>query len=496
MNAIDTVDRFLAVAAAAPDHRAVVEGQRSYSYGELEIMARRFAAGVGASGSQRVLIGLPQGAMAYAAMLGAGMAGACYTPVNLSAPLSKLRRVAALLQPDLIVADMELGAQLGHGSPSSKLISPGELAEFTPLQGSGSRHRLAYILFTSGSTGTPKGVMIPRQALDHYVRWIGDAMGIGPEDRVAQHPNVAFDLSVVDIYGSLCYGATCFPVSERGDQLMPARMIGREQITVWNSVPSVVALMMQARQATARNLNSLRLLNFCGEPLLREHLDAIFAACPTAEVLNTYGPTEATVSVTELRLNATNYAKHVQNSVALGRAIAGMGIHLVGGVDSSRGEIVITGPQLAEGYWQDPAKTAAAFRELNVGGLSVRAYYTGDVGEWINDDLYFRERIDFQVKVNGFRLELDEVAQAIRDCGWPVVCVVKVADELAALIERVPGRVLDQSALQLELAGRIEKHAIPSYIREVARMPRNDNDKIDRTAAAEWLSSQLAETNQ
>src|SRR5581483_1259561 len=96
-------------------------------------------------------------------------------------------------------------------------------------------------------------------------------------------------------------------VSETGDRLMPARMIARERITVWNSVPSVVGLMMQANQVTRANLESVRLFNFCGEPLLPEHLRALFAARPDVLVQNTYGPTEATIAMTCLALRSADF---------------------------------------------------------------------------------------------------------------------------------------------------------------------------------------------
>jgi D-alanine--poly(phosphoribitol) ligase subunit 1 len=223
------------------------------------------------------------------------------------------------------------------------------------------------VTFTSGSTGLPKGVMVSRTALNHYVSWAIGADIVRPDDRVSQHPNIAFDVSVTDIYGALSQGATLFPIAGASDRLMPARMIQREGITVWNSVPSVVNLMMQAGEVTTAMLRSVRLFNFLGEPLLREQLRAIFAARPDVAVNNTYGPTEATVSMTHLRLTASDYEAVCTTSVALGEAIADMGLHLVGGSHPDEGELVITGPQLADGYWNDPERSAAVFRPLETG---------------------------------------------------------------------------------------------------------------------------------
>jgi D-alanine--poly(phosphoribitol) ligase subunit 1 len=308
-------------------------------------------------------------------------------------------------------------------------------------------------------------------------------------DRVSQFPSIAFDVSVIEIYGGLGIGATLYPLVGAADRTFPARVVAREKLTVWNSTPSVVSMMMRAGDVTHDRLGSLRLVNLYGEALMPTHLAAIFAAVPDAVALNTYGPTEATVTVTELRVDRTNYAAACAATVSIGAAIPGMGIHLVGGPGPDEGEIVITGPQLALGYWNDPDKTAAAFRTVMVDGAPVRGYFTGDWAERRGEHIFFRERIDLQVKIHGFRLELDEVAHAIHGEGYPVACVLKWNDELAAVIERDPDRPFDEAALRAALAVKLEMHAVPSIIRLIDRMPYNQNDKLDRRAVSEWLSS-------
>ncbi len=481
----DVIDLFLAAAAAHPDRPAIVANGHITPYAALEERARAFAALFAARPAPRVLVALPQEADAYAAMFGAGLAGGFHTPLNLASPLAKMERIAGLLEPDFIVGAPALATALGQAAPGARLVDPARL-DASPFPGRGARHRLAYVLFTSGSTGLPKGVMVPRTGLDHYVGWLRGAFAMRPEDRVAQHPNLAFDISMTDIFAALCHGAALHPLSDR-DRLLPARFIAREKITVWNSVPSVVSLMMQAGEVTARHLQSLRLMNFCGEPLLREQCEALFAARPDLLVQNTYGPTEATISMTGLPLQADSYRHFCGASVALGPAIPGMGLHLVGGAHADEGEIVLTGPQLADGYWRDEDKTEAAFRAVNTAEGPRRGYYTGDWAERRDGQIFFKERIDFQVKVLGYRIELDEVAAAIRDCGWPTAVVFKRGEALAAVVERMPGLPFDERDLRRRLAARIEPHAVPAVIAEIDRMPRNDNDKLDRKAAARWF---------
>lgn len=489
----DVVDLFLAAAAKHPHRPAVVAGGRTTSYAELERRVRAFAGRFAERTEPRVLLALPQQADAYAAILGTALAGGYHTPLNLAAPLAKMERIAGLLQPDFIVGAGPLASALAQAAPNAQAIDPAALKEHGLFAGNGERHRLAYILFTSGSTGLPKGVMVPREGLSNYVRWINAQFAMTADDRVSQHPNLAFDISMTDIFAALCHGAALHPLSER-DRLLPARFIAREEITVWNSVPSVVSLMMQAGEVTPRHLGSLRLMNFCGEPLLREHCDAIFAARPDLLVQNTYGPTEATVAMTCLEMRAGNYRQFCGASVALGDSIPGMGLHLVGGSHPDEGEIVLTGPQLADGYWKDAEKTAAAFRTVETPSGLCRGYHTGDWAERRDGQVFFKERIDFQVKVLGYRIELDEVAAAIRDCGWPVAVVFKRGDALAAVIERTPDRPFDESALRAALGKKLEPHAVPAAIAEIERAPRNDNDKLDRKAAAQWFEEQVGTT--
>ena len=161
----------------------------------------------------------------------------------------------------------------------------------------------AYVIFTSGSTGAPKGVEISRAALNHYVRWIELSMAPSTDDRWSQHPSIGFDLSVLDVFGALCFGATLVPLTRSADRLLPATAIQRNELTIWNSVPSIIDLMAQADQLDKEHLSSLRLLSYCGEPLYSHQLEDIFAAVPNVNIHQTYGPSEATVSMTLLQLH-------------------------------------------------------------------------------------------------------------------------------------------------------------------------------------------------
>lgn len=480
------LDRFIAVAETHPGYPAVVQAGATTTYGELLRLGRRVAQAVlEVRPGARLAIHLPQGAAAYAAMYGCSMAGSTYAPLNVAAPFDRLAGVCAKYEPEVVLtsrAHADEAARLVPGAVRLVLeaLDVGELARPMPAP------ELVYVMFTSGSTGQPKGVMIPFDALSHYVDWAIPAMGVTPADRWSQHPNIAFDLSVLDIFAALGAGATLYPITQPGDLAMPASAIQRYQLTIWNSVPSVMTSMVKIRSVSARNMASLRMLTFCGEPLLPLHLEAIFKAAPGVTVHNTYGPTEATVSCTAIRLTAGNHAAACGANVAIGEAIPGMQIHLVGGESADEGEIVITGPQVAAGYWRDAAQTAASFRPH--GGQP--AYFTGDWARRSNGHIFFVGRRDHQVKVRGERVELDDIAAAVTRAGWGPATVVLVDEVLVAFVERAaPAPQVDEYKATMKRL--LPQHLVPPRVHALATLPRNANDKIDRLALAR-LARELA----
>ncbi|MBF0159304.1 MAG: AMP-binding protein [Magnetococcales bacterium] len=480
----DILERFLQQCHQRPDHAAVVESGQIYRYGELQQWVMGWAAALAQFGIDhpRVLIHLPAGAQAYAAMLATAASGGYYAPTNTAAPLQRQQQVASQFDPDVIITTASLRSTLTVELPALKGWIDCNAPLPPPLADPRPSHDLVYILFTSGSTGIPKGVMIPRSGLNHYIAWALQAMAVTPDDRWSQHPNIAFDLSVLDIYGALCGGATLFPLTTPQDRLMPALAIRRHALTIWNSVPSVLDLMLQSRQLTSNHLASLRLATFCGEPLLPHHVEALFAARPDIRLHNTYGPTEATVSCTLLCLDRNNHQQATRSTLAIGEAIEGMGIHLM-----DHGELVITGPQLARGYWRNPQESTRAFRSLWLDGVEQPAYFTGDCCERIDGHIYFRHRLDHQVKIHGHRLELDEVSHAIRCLGFSAACCGVVEGELHAFIETADA--LDHDQLRQSLRQILPDYAIPKGFHARKSLPRNSNDKIDLKALIASLTA-------
>lgn len=425
-------------------------------------------------------------------MFATGLAGGVYAPVNVRAPLAKRQMVCSIFEPDVVIAPRRDWPLFEADGTERVYLDPCEMAPTSDIAVPHMpRHDLAYVIFTSGSTGQPKGVEISRSALNHYVAWLGNGLDLRQNDRVSQYANIAFDLSVMEIYGALCHGASLHPPGGQGDRLLPARLIQREQLTHWISVPSVVTLMQQADDLTADNTRTVRRFVFCGEPLTPAHVSALFAAAPHALVQNTYGPTEATVSMTSLLLKASDLSSLTGATVPLGLPIPGMGMHLVGGPDANEGELVLTGPQLANGYFDDSTTTSGAFRILDTADGPQRAYFTGDWAIRVDGQIFFSTRVDFQVKHKGFRIELGELSAALIASGAAEACVFSTDSTLVALIEVQATSGASPQTLRSSLISRLDLYAVPDDIVIVNRLPRNDNDKIDRGAAIELYRSGL-----
>lgn len=487
MTFADPIDRFLHHAHSAPESIAILEDGGPTSYAELLVTARRIA--VSLAGKSRVAIVCGQHADAYAAIVACGLAGCTYATLNWRSPIEKIARALGIFEPEIILADSSLLKGLSEGWSRCQVVNVTPSPDGGLLEGRGTRSDLAYVKFTSGSTGQPKGVAISRASLVHFISWIDRSIAPTRSDRFAQHAAISFDCSVTDVYGALTNGATLVPIASDIDRMLPGRAIQRHAVTLWNSVPSVVGQWIKGRHMNSETLGSVRLFNFVGEPLMAAQVRPLLRTLPGVPVQNTYGPTEATVSMTEVRItDEVTLEAFTDGSVSIGRPITGMRIDLVGGPNRDEGEIVISGPQLAEGYWGNPEQTGKAFRSFDVGDGPKRGYFTGDWAVRRGDMFTFRERIDFQVKVNGQRIELGEIAAAIQLEGWANVSVFKIGRQLVAVIERVPDLLFDEKRIQKKLRDHLEAVFIPEKIIEMESMPRNENDKIDRKSIEAWLT--------
>ena len=357
---------------------------------------------------------------------------------------------------------------------------------------------IAYLLFTSGSTGNPKGVMVSNANVVHYVNWTLRRYNITCDDRLSQTFDMTFDLSAHDMFVAWSCGAcVCCPTQK--EMIKPDRFINSARLSVWFSVPSTAVFMRKLGLLKPNMYPNLRLSLFCGEALPAETATQWSAAAPNCIVENIYGPTELTIACTAYRWNnLTSPAECEQGTVPIGQPFDGMRALVVDDrlnevAPGGDGELLMTGPQLSLGYWQDKEKTERAF--VTPPGKSETYYRTGDrVRQPLpGRPLVYLGRMDNQVKILGHRVELGEIEAAVRELagidaviavGWPITS--SGADGIEVFVQ---ADELDAAALKEKLKLRLPQYMLPRNIRAVHQFPLNANGKFDRKALQKSLEN-------
>ncbi len=415
--------------------------------------------------------------------LGCVKAGHPYIPLDRSMPEQRVARIIDSARARLT-------------------LTPDTIAEMVPGDAAPIRTNLAdadtyYVMFTSGSTGEPKGVTITLGCLTSFVDWmIGEhAFGAdGPEVFLNQAP-FSFDLSVMDLYLSLVTGGTLVSLTaaEIGNPRQLFDSLSTSGVSTWVSTPSFAQLCLAEKRFGATLLPWVRRFLFCGETLPGTVAAQLLERFPASQVWNTYGPTGGTGATRSGRIDhdvltryptlPVGYPKPDSRVVVLDtndRPLA----------DGDRGEIVIAGPNVSPGYLNRSDLTARSFFQFD----GMRAYRTGDWGRFEEGLLFFEGRMDSQIKLHGYRIELGDVEANLRMlAGIREAVVVALyrdarADSLAAFVVAdgtiaEPGFAAEQS-LRRALTARLPSYMVPRALKIVDRLPLTPNGKVDRRALA------------
>jgi amino acid adenylation domain-containing protein len=437
---------------------------------------------------------------AFAGVLGALRVGNGYVPLNPAFPAQRCRDMLLRSGCRTVVVDAGAAPRLkevleGVDDPPA-VITAGDHVEdrgggAAPAVATPPVEAIAYLLFTSGSTGRPKGVGVAHRNVVPFVKAVADRYGIDEHDRFSQTFDMTFDLSVFDMFVAWERGACVCCPSER-ELMAPSRFIRDSRLTVWFSVPSVGAFMRRLRMLKPGSYPGLRWSLFCGEPLPGELARAWAHAAPDSIVENLYGPTEATIACTVQRLDPTDHGDEVNGVVPIGEPIGEMRTLVVDEqlreVEAgSDGELLVAGPQVTPGYWEDAEKTAAAF--VIPPGFEDVHYRTGDrvrkpgrPGE----PLSYLGRLDHQIKVLGHRVELGEVEAALREesgvdaaiaVGWPLT-----DSGCGGIVAFIGDTQLDLAKLRGAVEHRLPEYMVPRRFELLDELPLNANGKFDRKA--------------
>lgn len=422
------VDLFTAQTRRRPDAPAVVAGDVRLSYGELDRRARQVASLLRRQGVAReecVAVVMDKGWEQVVGVLGILMAGAAYLPVDIAQPTA--RRAHLLQEGEVRVALTQPGhrAALEADHPAVRWIAiePRSDAVDPPPPSPSSPGDLAYVLYTSGSTGRPKGVMVEQRSVVNRMTDVVRRFGLGPGDRAIALTALHHDLSVFDIFGMLCCAGGTLVFPDAAGLREPAHwqsLMAREGVTVWNTVPAFMGMLVDHLEANPGARLPLRWCILSGDFIPVPLPDRMRAVMPGLEVVAAGGPTETTVWDICHPVGSVDTSRP---SIPYGRPMTNARYHILKDnldacPDWTPGELFIGGVGLARGYWRDPETTAAKFIEHPVTGE--RLYRSGDMGRWLPDGtIEILARRDFQVKIQGQRIELGEIEAALE--GLPQV---------------------------------------------------------------------------
>lgn len=523
------VSGFCRSVAAFPDRPALeIDGQAlSYRqlYDQAASIARLLDAGPAVGGPALTAVFGHRSFTAFAGVLAGLLRGHGYVPLNPTFPIDRTVAMLVRSQCRSLVVDASATAQLepllAASEPGLRVVLPEEVhiekwrngwpqhsfagtEELAEAGGhwegkSADSDGIAYLLFTSGSTGKPKGVMVRHRNVTAFLDVMVERYGINEHDRLSQTFDLTFDLSAFDMFVAWEQGAClCCPTQKQ--KMLPGKYINDARLTVWFSVPSTAILMSRLRMLKPGQFPNLRLSLFCGEALPMEVVQTWEQACPNSIIENLYGPTELTIACTLYSWHSDiSPGECEQGVVPIGHPYPGMQVLVVGPdlhevSPGETGELLMTGPQLTAGYWLAPDLTEKAF--VVPPGCTEVYYRTGDrVRRPLGSDspLVYLGRMDNQIKIQGYRVELGEVEAVLREesgvehaiaVGWPVT--PSGADGLVAFVATDS---LDTEKLLGALRKRLPPYMHVREVRCLPEMPLNVNGKVDRHALRQLLES-------
>lgn len=479
--------------------------ERTYSYAELDGYAGRLAGLLLSRGCRRgdvIAIGHDKRPLSYALMLACLRLGVPYVNIDVASPILRTETIlkksgaSLLFYDNPVCRDTMEKLSTAHGCPLVYLEGD-LLPEITDevsrsLSDAGKAVDgacIAYIMFTSGSTGVPKGVAVTHQNVLHFIAWGKDRFGVSENDNFANLSPMYFDNSVFDFYVGLFNGASLSPINRelltRPYELVP--YVSAQACTIWFSVPSLLMYLMAMKAIGPGALPGLRAIVFGGEGYPKIELKKLrdrFAG--QAALVNVYGPTECTCICSAYTLTDSDF-DDLTGLPTLGHLNPNFDYRILDEDDRdvAEGELCLIGPNVAAGYFNDLERTAVAFHTItDARRFMKRMYRTGDLVREVDGKLYFVGRKDNQIKHMGYRIELEEIENAL-------VSLPQV-DQAAVIYQRTHaayGKLVgyvacasevDSKELLRALGERVPDYMVPAKLVVMAKLPKNANGKVDR----------------
>jgi D-alanine--poly(phosphoribitol) ligase subunit 1 len=446
-----------------------------------------------------------------ACFIACAKSGHPYVPVDTSFPKSRIASIVAQLENPIVLntTDEELSylEECTQSIVSLNTIKNTCFSEdviTSQLPGLSSQDTF-YILFTSGSTGEPKGVEITSECVDNFLTWMAEEFSHAGQQVYFDRAPFSFDLSVTDLVLGLGTGGTLFALVEEDEKELARTFssFGQAGITFWVSTPSFIEMCLRDPAFSRDLLPQVHTFFFVGEVLKNETAAAILDRFPKAKVINGYGPTESTVLVAAVHITPEMIAADIPLPVGMAKPETSLKILDPETLEempfNEAGELYIIGDTVGKGYYKNETLTKAAFQSCPARYTQGRrSYKTGDKAYLDSTGmLHFQGRMDFQIKLHGYRIELEDIEANLRILDSVAdVCVLPVMrkgslSHLAAYIVPSPqagelGFSLSQK-IKAELKNLLPEYMIPRKIDYLEAFPLNVNGKIDRARLKDMI---------
>ncbi|WTL34041.1 amino acid adenylation domain-containing protein [Nocardia sp. NBC_01503] len=486
---------FDAQVARTPFANAVIFGDRTLTYTELDTRSRELARELmlrGVGPESRVAVAMRRGIDLVVAVYAVLRAGGAYVPVDPDHPVERNEYVLGSAAPVCVLTRAGEGFETDSGVP---LFFVEALAGASEIEFVGSASvradNAAYVIYTSGSTGRPKGVVITHRQMANQFRWAQRTYPHGAGDVVLHKTPITFDISTWELFWPLQTGAAVVIAEPDGhrDPGYIARMIGEYGVTSVHFVPSMLEAYLDL---PAVDNPALRWVFAAGEALSAQTARRFAATLPETDLVNWYGPAEATVVTAHPAERAAGVAVPIGSPVANTQVLV-LDRQLRAVPVGTAGELYVAGVQLARGYAGAPGLSAERFIAYENGA---RLYRTGDVVRWVADPagsghaLEYLGRSDFQVKLRGQRIELGEIETVLLSHAAvhrAAVTLVRAAtgDRLVAYVVLESGAVVADSDLLAHARAALPSYMVPSTVVRLVAMPLNASGKLDRKALPE-----------
>lgn len=499
-NIITAIDQ---VAETDPDRIAYDYLGTTNTYRDLKQRSDAWAAKLAATvpAGDPVMIWGGQDFEMVCAFLGAVKSGHAYIPI---ASYSNAERLAMIQEVSKAKTVLAIAPLPEVTLPGVEVLTP----EDVPAGGQAdlSQEVLGddnfYIIFTSGTTGKPKGVQISHDNLLSFVNWELTSFNLPDHPSFLAQAPYSFDLSVMSLYPALVSGGKLVvlphEVTQNFGQLF--KTLPKMQFNVWVSTPSFAQMCFLDPTFDQKHHPDLTHFLFCGEELPHSEAAKLKDKFPAGHIFNTYGPTEATVAVTQVEITDEILAKYDRLPIGKAKPDTEITIDEKKG-EAGQGEIILTGPSVSKGYMNNPEKTEAAF--FQEAGKSYASYRTGDAGFFDGDLLFYRGRIDFQIKFNGYRIELEEinfylskndlvrygVAAPKYDADHAVKQIVAEIELNDGVKEKYSNSELTK-LLRADLAKNVMPYMLPQRFVFRDSLPISQNGKVDIKAVIKEVNQQ------